>query len=165
MCLKMLHTRFCAVKTNDARFCKERQKETPYRVKRYGVLWTRRESNPRPFGCEPNALPTELRAHKKAPNFEWGQMSYNTRSGMQRLHSQLSYEPIFKPPKTAWGRVVYNSRLFKDRMGSQLSYRPMMMTLIVYRVLGRLSSNFGEHKRGLTSGQAARKLRRWRRLR
>ena len=54
----MLHARFCAVKTNDARFCKEEQKETPYRVKRYGVLWTRRESNPRPFGCEPNALPT-----------------------------------------------------------------------------------------------------------
>ena len=53
----MLHTRFCAVKTNDARFCKERQKETPYRLTRYGVLWTRRESNPRPFGCEPNALP------------------------------------------------------------------------------------------------------------
>ena len=23
----------------------------------YDVLWTRRESNPRPFGCEPNALP------------------------------------------------------------------------------------------------------------
>ena len=90
----MLHTRFCAVKTNDARFCKERQKETPYRLTRYGVLWTRRESNPRPFGCEPNALPTELRAHKKAPNFEWGQMSYNTRSGMQRLHSQLSYRPM-----------------------------------------------------------------------
>ena len=43
-----------------------------------------------------------------------------------RLHSQLSYEPIFKPPKTAWGRVVYNSRLFKDRMGSQLSYRPIL---------------------------------------
>ncbi len=62
--------------------------------------------------------------------------------------SQLSYEPIFKPPKTAWGRVVYNSRLFKDRMGSQLSYRPMMMTLIVYRVLGRLSSNFGEREQG-----------------
>ena len=53
----MLHTRFCDVKTNDARFCKERQKETPYRLTRYGVLWTRRESNPRPFGCEPNALP------------------------------------------------------------------------------------------------------------
>ena len=35
-----------------------RQKETPYRLTRYGVLWTRRESNPRPFGCEPNALPT-----------------------------------------------------------------------------------------------------------
>ena len=117
MCLKMLHTRFCAVKTNDARFCKERQKETPYRLTRYGVLWTRRESNPRPFGCEPNALPTELRAHKKAPNFEWGQMSYNTRSGMQRLISQLSY-------------------------------RLMMMTLIVYRVLGRLSSNFGEREQG-----------------
>ena len=33
-------------------------KETPYRLTRYGVLWTRRESNPRPFGCEPNALPT-----------------------------------------------------------------------------------------------------------
>ena len=86
-------------------------------------------------------------------------------SDANRTLSQLSYEPIFKPPKTAWGRVVYNSRLFKDRMGSQLSYRPMMMTLIVYRVLGRLSSNFGEHKRGLTSGQAARRLRRWRRLR
>ena len=64
------------------------------------------------------------------------------------MHSQLSYEPIFKPPKTAWGRVVYNSRLFKDRMGSQLRYRPMMMTLIVYRVLGRLSSNFGEREQG-----------------
>ena len=44
--------------------------------------------------------------------------------------------------------MVYNSRLFKDRMGSQLSYRPMMMTLIVYRVLGRLSSNFGEREQG-----------------
>ena len=44
-------------------------------------------------------------------------MSYNTRSGMQRLHSQLSY-------------------------------RLMMMTLIVYRVLGRLSSNFGEREQG-----------------
>ena len=75
-------------------------------------------------------------------------MSYNTRSGMQRLLSQLSYEPIFKPPKTAWGRVVYNSRLFKDRMGSQLSYRPILMTLIVYRVLERLSSDFRERKRG-----------------
>ena len=69
-------------------------------------------------------------------------------SDANRTLSQLSYEPIFKPPKTAWGRVVYNSRLFKDRMGSQLSYRPMMMTLIVYRVLGRLSSNFGERKQG-----------------
>ena len=45
-------------------------------------------------------------------------MSYNTRSGIQRLHSQLSYRPM------------------------------MMMTLIVYRVLGRLSSNFGEREQG-----------------
>ena len=45
-------------------------------------------------------------------------MSYNTRLGMQRLHSQLSYRPM------------------------------MMMTLIVYRVLGRLSSNFGEREQG-----------------
>ena len=45
------------VPKNAARFCKEWQKETPYRLTRYGVLWTRRESNPRPFGCEPNALP------------------------------------------------------------------------------------------------------------
>ena len=43
-------------------------------------------------------------------------MSYNTRSGMQRLHSQLSYR---------------------------------LMMLIVYRVLGRLSSNFGERERGI----------------
>ena len=35
-----------------------------------------------------------------------------------------------------------------NRTLSQLSYRPMMMTLIVYRVLGRLSSNFGERERG-----------------
>ena len=58
LCREVRHTSLCAVKTNDARFCKERQKETPYRLTRYGVLWTRRESNPRPFGCEPNALPT-----------------------------------------------------------------------------------------------------------
>ena len=36
-----------------------------------------------------------------------------------------------------------------NRTLSQLSYRPMMMmTLIVYRVLGRLSSNFGEREQG-----------------
>ncbi len=144
----MLHTRFCAVKTNDARFCKEEQKETPYRLTRYGVLWTRRESNPRPFGCEPNALPTELRAHEKAPNFQWGQMSYNTRSGIQRLHSQLSYEPTKKHPISNGGQMSYNTRLRMQRLHSQLSYRPILMTLIVYRVLERLSSNFGERKRG-----------------
>ena len=27
------------------------------------IWWTRRGSNPRPLGCEPNALPAELRAH------------------------------------------------------------------------------------------------------
>ena len=45
-------------------------------------------------------------------------------------------------PTTLWGTKAI-------RLHSQLSYRPMMMTLIVYRVLGRLSSNFGERKRGI----------------
>ena len=27
------------------------------------LWWTRRDSNPRPLGCEPNALPAALRAH------------------------------------------------------------------------------------------------------
>lgn len=27
------------------------------------MWWTRRDSNPRPLGCEPNALPAALRAH------------------------------------------------------------------------------------------------------
>ena len=36
-----------------------------------------------------------------------------------------------------------------NRTLSQLSYRPTMMTLIVYRVLGRLSSNFGEREPGI----------------
>ena len=31
--------------------------------------WTRRDSNPRPLGCEPNALPTELRAHENKRQF------------------------------------------------------------------------------------------------
>ena len=44
--------------------------------------------------------------------------------------------------------MSYNTRSGMQRLLSQLSYRPMMMTLIVYRVLGRLSSNFGERKRG-----------------
>ena len=43
-------------------------------------------------------------------------------------------------PTTLWGTKAI-------RLHSQLSYRPMM-TLIVYRVLGRLSSNFGERERG-----------------
>lgn len=43
-------------------------------------------------------------------------------------------------PTTLWGTKAI-------RLHSQLSYRPMMMTLIVYRVLGRLSSNFGERER------------------
>ena len=44
-------------------------------------------------------------------------------------------------PTTLWGTKAI-------RLHSQLSYRPMMMTLIVYRVLGRLSSNFGEREQG-----------------
>ena len=35
-----------------------------------------------------------------------------------------------------------------NRTLSQLCYRPILMTLIVYRVLGRLSSDFRERKRG-----------------
>ena len=118
----MLHTRFCAVKTNDARFCKEKQKETPYRLTRYGVLWTRRESNPRPFGCEPNALPTELRAHEKAPNFKWGQMSYNTRSGKQRLLSQLSYRPIFRGVTRLGDQPTYSPFECPQLCGAQKRY-------------------------------------------
>ena len=44
-----------------------------------------------------------------------------------------------------------------NRTLSQLSYRPMMMTLIVYRVLGRLSSNFGERERGIYKRQSCQK--------
>ena len=44
--------------------------------------------------------------------------------------------------------MSYNTRSGMQRLLSQLSYRPMMMTLIVYRVLGRLSSNFGEREQG-----------------
>ena len=43
-------------------------------------------------------------------------------------------------PTTLWGTKAI-------RLHSQLSYRPILMTLIVYRVLRRLSSNFGERKR------------------
>ena len=39
-------------------------------------------------------------------------------------------------PTTLWGTKAI-------RLHSQLSYRPMKMTLIVYRVSGRLSSSFG----------------------
>lgn len=35
-------------------------------VTRGPCLWTRRESNPRPLGCEPSALPAELRAPRCA---------------------------------------------------------------------------------------------------
>ena len=45
--------------------------------------------------------------------------------------------------------MSYNTRSGMQRLLSQLSYRPMMMTLIVYRVLGRLSSKFGERERGI----------------
>lgn len=32
-------------------------------VRQLAAWWTQRDSNPRPLGCEPNALPAELRAH------------------------------------------------------------------------------------------------------
>ena len=35
----------------------------PNSLLREPLWWTRRDSNPRPLGCEPNALPTELWAH------------------------------------------------------------------------------------------------------
>ena len=45
-------------------------------------------------------------------------------------------------PTTLWGTKAI-------RLHSQLSYEPTVMTLIVYRVLGRLSSDFGESGGGL----------------
>ena len=44
------------------------------------VWWRRRDSNPRPLGCEPNALPAELRPHRL--------MYYNTESRFVKLFLQ-----------------------------------------------------------------------------
>ena len=35
-------------------------------VRQLAAWWTQRDSNPRPLGCEPNALPAELQAHISA---------------------------------------------------------------------------------------------------
>ena len=40
-----------------------------FTIPQFSMINKRWLDEPRPFGCEPNALPTELRAHKKAPNF------------------------------------------------------------------------------------------------
>ena len=146
-------------------FAKKKQKETPYRLTRYGVLWTRRESNPRPFGCEPNALPTELRAHEKAPNFKWGQMSYNTRSGKQRLLSQLSYEPIFKPKNRLGGAWYITPDCLRTAWAPNLSYRPCDDPVSV-TLFGKFVKYFGQGQKASLSGcLAARKQQRWQRQR
>ena len=70
--------------------------------KRYNRLpcswWTRRDSNPRPLGCEPNALPTELRARPYLVCINSDYLDcvicWNTWACvMLPLFSQLSYEP------------------------------------------------------------------------
>ena len=99
------------------------------------VWWRRRDSNPRPLGCEPNALPAELRPHF-VDFFSFGCERYAWRSGRSKLpaltraSSQLSYAPIFQylPILPVWGcepngsHLRYYFLLTSCRMFSQLSY-------------------------------------------
>ena len=73
----------------------------PWNSTFHGFLWwTRRDSNPRPLGCEPNALPTELRARLC---LVWINLTHLDCAicwsawarVMSPLLSQLSYRPIF----------------------------------------------------------------------
>ena len=77
-------------------------------------------------------------------------------SGFGTRHGQPSFLDIKNAASYKTMRQIGGPRGIRtldlsdaNRTLSQLSYRPMMMTLIVYRVLGRLSSNFGERERGI----------------
>ena len=51
-------------------------KEVPADGRNFFSWWRRRDSNPWPYGCEPYALPTELRPHIKLPNAPSSDSSY-----------------------------------------------------------------------------------------
>ena len=79
----------------------------PWNSTFHGFLWwTRRDSNPRPLGCEPNALPTELRARLC---LVWINLTHLDCAicwsawarVMSPLLSQLSYGPIYLSRLTA----------------------------------------------------------------
>lgn len=75
-----------------------------------GGWWRRRDSNPRPPGCKPGALPTELRpriADRRSTADSRGLPTIATRSGMVGLSG---FEPL-------------TSRL-SGGCSNQLSYRP-----------------------------------------
>ena len=80
------------------KFAKKLQKSR--KIKRFcGFWWTWRDSNPRPYGCEPYALPTELQAQSVIlHNFAIFSLYILLRrmgQSVSDLLSQLSYRPMW----------------------------------------------------------------------
>ena len=80
--------------------------------------WTRRDSNPRPLGCEPNALPTELRAQTETPEagscrfpldnnaiiphfFLWSSMIFSFRQILEQNGHSIKRSPVSFPEPRA----------------------------------------------------------------
>ena len=74
--------------------------------------WTRRGSNPRPYGCEPYALPTALRAHNGSYYSTSSMHCQSPRAGPLKKRPAA---PRRKSPKTAMGRSNRRDGRFADR--------------------------------------------------
>ncbi len=108
----------------------------PWNSTFHGFLWwTRRDSNPRPLGCEPNALPTELRARLC---LVWINLTHLDCAicwsawarVMSPLLSQLSYRPKSTVPKAEQkNKAIWNYRCGRkpNPLRSQLSYGPILL--------------------------------------
>ena len=116
----------------------------PWNSTFHGFLWwTRRDSNPRPLGCEPNALPTELRARLC---LVWINLTHLDCAicwsawarVMLPLLSQLSYRPKSTVPKAEQkNKAIWNYRCGRkpNPLRSQLSYRPIFGCFVYFNFI------------------------------
>ena len=116
----MLHTRFCAVKTNDARFCKEWQKGTPHRTKTM-----RQIGGPR--GIRTLDLSDANRTLSQQYRFCAHLMHCEKRSTYIRPYKMFRH-----PNDLSWSQVWSPSRGFsrwcslgRNMVGGQVSCRPL----------------------------------------
>ena len=98
-----------------------------HRVRICTIWWTQRDSNPRPLGCEPNALPAELWAHIAA--FLQG---FRNKKQIFKSFDFRRFRRKFSPKLWAETRRSMSDHRDANRTLSQLSYKPVTYLIIIH---------------------------------